>query len=180
MRRIFFLVPLFVIVVLCVFFVRRLELIGRGHTPNIISSALINKPAPQFSLPSIYENKPNVTSAEFMGQVTLVNIFASWCPDCRAEHPMIEKISKTGLKIVGIDYKDKPEKARSWLESEGNPYSVIASDSAGRVAIDFGTYGVPESYLIDKQGLIRYKQIGAFSEQDIETKLLPLVKELSK
>ena len=146
----------------------------------MIPSVMINKPAPAFDLPALFEGQGRVTSAVLKGRVTLVDVFASWCVPCRSEHPYLTDIKKAGIALVGINYKDKPEDARGWLAKLGNPYDAIASDRDGRVGIDFGVYGVPESYLVDKNGMIRFKQTGPLTPEDIQTKILPLAKELAQ
>lgn len=180
LRRLLPLLPVTLFLVLAGFFAYRLLLIDKGNTPNLLPSVMIGKPVPDFSLPSLFDGKAAVTSVDLKGKVTLVNIFASWCVPCRAEHPFLLDVKKAGITIVGIDYKDKPDEARQWIEKMGNPYDTIASDREGRVAIDFGTYGVPESYLIDKQGIIRFKQTGVLTPAEIESTLLPLAKELER
>lgn len=180
MRRFLPLIPVTLFLLLALVFVYRLKLIGEGDTPNLIQSVMIGKPAPQFSLPPLMEGEKPVTDALLKGRVTLVSIFASWCVPCRAEHPLLGDIEKAGIPVIGINYKDKPDAARKWIAEEGNPYAAIGEDSDGRVAIDFGVYGVPESYLIDKNGVIRFKQTGPLTPDIIENKLLPLAGELSK
>jgi DsbE subfamily thiol:disulfide oxidoreductase len=179
-RRFLPLLPVLVFLVLVGFFVRRLELIREGQTPDIIPSVMINRPMPDFRLASLTEGKPDVSAAGLKGRVVLIDIFASWCLPCRVEHPLLAEIKKAGIDLIGINYKDKPQNARGWLQEMGDPYDAIGMDGDGRVAIDFGTYGVPESYLIDKQGVIRFKQIGPLTEDVIRDKLLPLAKELGK
>ena len=174
------LIPVTLFLILIGFFVYRLELIDRGDMPNLIPSVMIGKPVPDFILPSLFSDKPPVTSAYLKGKVTLVDIFASWCVPCRAEHPFLSDIKKAGITVVGINYKDKTEDARAWLEKMGNPYDAIAADRDGRIAIDFGSYGVPETYLIDKNGIIRFKQTGPLTPADIQNTLLPLARELNK
>ena len=177
--------PLAVFAVLVAFFAWRLILITRGDAPNLIPSVMIDKPAPGFDLPPLTQDRPGMAAADLSGQVTLVNFFSSWCIPCRAEHPLLVDLMaqpgvKERLRLVGIDYKDRPEDGRGWLSRLGNPYQAIGIDRDGRVVIDFGVYGVPESYLIDRTGRIRYKQVGPFTPDDIRGKLLPLLAELSK
>lgn len=179
-RRLLPLIPILIFVVLMVFFVRRLNLIEHGNAPDVIPSVMINRPMPDFKLPSLVRGKPDVTSAAVKGRVTLINIFASWCLPCRVEHPLLADIKKSGIALVGINYKDKPDNARKWLQDMGNPFDAIGMDGDGRVAIDFGSYGVPESYLVDKRGVIRFKQIGPLTPEDIQNKLLPIARELNR
>jgi DsbE subfamily thiol:disulfide oxidoreductase len=185
MRRWTTFVPFAVFAVLVAFFGWRLVLITRGDAPNLIPSVMIDKPAPGFDLPPLVLDRPGAASDALSGKVTLINFFSSWCIPCRAEHPLlVDMMNRDGVKgrlrLVGIDYKDKPEDGRGWLARLGDPYDALGMDRDGRVGIDFGVYGVPESYLIDRQGRIRYKQVGPFTPEDIQEKLLPLLAELSK
>ena len=178
-RRLLPLLPVMLFAALLGFLATRLQTIGRGDAPNLLPSAMLDRPAPDFSLSSLFEGHPPVTQQTLKGKVTLVNIFASWCVPCRAEHPLLLGLKKEGVALVGINYKDRPEEARRWLEKSGNPYDAVGMDGDGRVGIDFGVYGVPESYLIDKQGVIRFKQTGPLTPEDIAEKLLPLAKGLN-
>ena len=180
LRRLTLFLPMAIFLTLVGFFFYRLVLIEKGNTPNMIPSVMINRPVPVFALPSLITGKPPVASAALKGKVTLIDVFASWCVPCRVEHPLLASIKEAGIALVGINYKDRPEDALLWLEKLGNPYDAIASDRDGRVAIDFGVYGVPESYLIDKQGVIHFKQTGPLTPEDIRDRLLPLAKELNK
>lgn len=173
------LLPLALFVILVGFFVYRLMLIEHGNMPRDIPSVVINKPAPSFNLPSLIKGK-GLTTADLKGKVTLVNFFASWCVDCLAEHKYLSGLSGKGAVLAGIDYKDTSANAQAWLAKNGNPYDLIVADRDGRTGIDFGVYGVPETYVIDKQGIIRYKQTGAVTPEIISNKLLPLIKELNK
>jgi len=179
-RRLTTFLPVAIFVVLVGFLAYRLELINQGNMPNMIPSVMINRPVPTFALPSLIQGRPDVVSKELIGHVTLIDVFASWCVPCRIEHPYLADIKKAGIFLVGINYKDQPEQAKAWLTKLGNPYDEIASDYEGRVGIDFGVYGVPESYLIDKQGVIRFKQTGPLTPEDIDHTLLPLARELNK
>jgi DsbE subfamily thiol:disulfide oxidoreductase len=172
--------PITIFLVLVGFFAYRLQLIGEGNAPNMIPSVMINRPAPSFALEPLFEGHAVVVTSDLKGHITLVNIFASWCVACRAEHGSLADVKKLGIILMGINYKDHAEDARSWLGKLGNPYDVIGMDKDGHVGIDFGVYGVPESYLIDQKGVIRYKQTGPLTAEDIDKKLLPLVRELSK
>jgi len=172
--------PVLIFLVLAGFFGYRLVMIGQGDSPSAIPSVMIDKPAPQFDLPPLYDGKAGLSSAGLQGKVTLVNFFASWCIPCRAEHPLLAGLTGKGFVLVGVNYKDKPEDAKAWLDRLGNPYDVLVADRQGQTGIDFGVYGVPESYLIDKQGRIRFKQTGPFTPETIEKDLLPRVAELNK
>jgi cytochrome c-type biogenesis protein CcmF len=160
-------------------FLYRLYLVEEGFAPNLIPSVMINKPAPNFDLPPLIAGQPGFTTADLKGKVTLVNFFASWCAPCREEHPMLSAIPKS-VNLVGVSYKDRPEDTSAWLGELGNPYKTIAVDLHGQAGLNFGVYGVPESYLIDKNGIIRFKQTGPLTSEVIRDKLMPLVARLEK
>jgi DsbE subfamily thiol:disulfide oxidoreductase len=142
---------------------------------------MIDKPVPAFDLPALTADAPGLKSADLKGRLTLINFFASWCVPCRAEPPLLLDLAKDKrLELDGIAYKNKPEDAAALLAELGKPYRQIGLDQSGRTAIDFGVYGVPESYLVDQQGRIRFRQMGPLTEQDVETKLKPLIAELAK
>ncbi|MCV0426795.1 MAG: DsbE family thiol:disulfide interchange protein [Roseibium sp.] len=171
------LLPLIVFAGLAMLFLFQLTL---GGDPQKIPSALINKPAPEFSLGPVEGlTKDNVPVPGFsrddlMGNVSVVNVFASWCGPCRQEHPLMEELGKMdGVQLIGINYKDKPENARRFLGSLGNPYDLIGADDAGRAAIEWGVYGVPETFVIDDNGMIRYKFIGPLSPSSFTEVFLP-------
>jgi len=172
--------PVFAFAVLVGFFVWRLYLASEGDTPNLIPSVMIDRPAPAFDLPPLYANQPGLKTVDLKGKVTLINFFASWCEPCRIEHPVLSDIPKSRLRVIGINYKDRAQDAKGWLRELGDPYTQIAVDRAGRTGIDFGVYGVPESYLIDKNGVIRFKQTGPLTGDVIRNQILPLVEKLSK
>jgi cytochrome c biogenesis protein CcmG/thiol:disulfide interchange protein DsbE len=168
------LIPLGIFLVLLVFLA-----IGLTRDPREIPSPLIGKPAPDFTAPVLNGNGLQFSNKDMLGKVWLLNTWASWCVACRQEHPLLVEFAKTKmLPIVGLDYKDKDAEGLKWIARLGNPYDVSITDADGRIGIDYGVYGVPESYLIDKAGTIRYKQIGPFTEESIRDKLIPLVKEL--
>ena len=151
---------------------------------DIIPSALIGKPVPQFAMPPIAElmrdgkHVPGLTSDDLKGQVTLVNIFASWCAPCREEHPLLVELAKDNrFRLVGLNYKDQPENARRFLGALGNPYAAIGSDVSGRTAIDWGVYGVPETFIISKSGMILYKHVGPLTDEAIKG---PIEAEIAK
>ena len=153
--------------------------VGLTLNPREIPSPLVGKPAPDFSLPQLYDQEKIFSSKELAGKVWLLNFWASWCGGCKTEHPVLMQLAQSGaVPIYGMDYKDQREEALTWLKQWGNPYPVIAMDQSGRVGIDYGVYGVPETYVIDKQGMIRYKQIGPLDDETVAKKILPLVKEL--
>jgi cytochrome c biogenesis protein CcmG/thiol:disulfide interchange protein DsbE len=176
MKRLVYLLPLLILVVVAGFF-----FVGFNRDPKLIPSPMIDKPSPAFSVPGLRGNDGTVSNARFEGKVTLVNFFASWCIPCRIEHPLLMELARTGaVQIVGVNYKDKPEDALNWLRQLGDPYGVIGADRDGRAAIDWGVYGVPESYIVDKQGRIRFKQVGPITEDVWRKDMAPMIKELSR
>lgn len=169
-----YILPLLAFIVLAGFLA-----VGLKLDPREIPSPLINKPAPEFSVPTLFDETQSIGTQALKGQVWLLNVWASWCVACRQEHPLINDLAAQNLlTIVGLNYKDERNDAKQWLGELGNPYTVIAYDLKGNVGIDFGVYGVPESFLVDKKGQIRFKQIGPFTPDDINNKLLPLLKIL--
>jgi len=169
-----FLVPLAIFGVLLIFFG-----VGLKLNPREVPSPLINKPAPEFNLPQLFNPQQTIGRKSLIGQVYLLNVWASWCVSCRQEHPLLVQLSRTGaVPIYGLNYKDDRGDAQEWLRKFGNPYTMSAFDQDGRVGFDFGVYGVPETFLIDRQGVIRYKQIGPITRQALHDKILPMVKEL--
>ena len=146
--------------------------------PNAIPSPLIGKPAPNFSLPDFNDPSRTVTNADLLGQPYLLNVWASWCPTCRIEHPIITEVAKRGLvKVVGYNYKDEPDEARRWLQQFGDPYHLIIADQDGRRAIDWGIYGAPETFLIDAQGIVVFKHAGPVTWDIVQEKILPLLQK---
>ncbi|MEO6975653.1 MAG: DsbE family thiol:disulfide interchange protein [Gallionella sp.] len=153
--------------------------VGLGLHPHEVPSPLINKPAPEFTLPQLYNPAKKFSSQDMKGQVWLLNVWASWCVSCREEHPVLMALSQQNIvPIYGLDYKDKNADGEAWLREGGDPYTLVVTDANGRVGIDYGVYGVPETYVIDKQGIIRYKQIGAVTHESLQQKILPLIAEL--
>jgi len=175
-RRLVVLLPLLLFLGLAALFLMQL-LSGRDVAE--IPSALIGQPAPETSLPPLEGmSLPGIDSREFAGKVTLVNVWASWCAPCREEHPMLLALAQDQrFAIAGLNYKDAPENARRFLGSLGNPYSAIGVDDSGRTAIDWGVYGVPETFLVGKDGKIAFKHVGPLSEQAIVTTLLPAIEK---
>ena len=157
--------------------------LGLGQRPDIIPSPLIDQAAPQFTLPALPGRADGGLSKDDLighGPV-LVNVFASWCIPCRAEHPQLMALARDhGLRIVAINYKDKPEDAKAWLAQLGDPFAKIGADTTGRVALDWGVYGVPESFLVDSTGGIRFKHVGPLMEFDVTDKILPALRRLDK
>ena len=153
--------------------------VGLTLNPRELPSPLVGKPAPAFSLPQLHDQAKVFSPNEMAGKVWLLNFWASWCGGCKEEHPVLLHLAKSGeVPIYGVDYKDTRDEALTWLQQHGNPYPLTAVDEAGRVGINYGVYGVPETYVIDKAGVIRYKQIGPLREDTLKTKILPLVREL--
>lgn len=152
--------------------------IGLTLNPRLIPSPLIGKPAPAFELP-LLNSEGIFSDKDLKGQITLVNVWASWCFACRQEHEVVKQLARAGLRIVGLNYKDKKQDAQQWLARLGNPYQVVAVDEAGRVGIDWGVYGAPETFLVDQQGIIRHKVIGPVSDKDNYDALMAAIKNVS-
>lgn len=155
--------------------------VSLGRNPSVVPSALIGKPVPTFDLPPVKGTALGLSSADLKGKVSLVNVFASWCVACREEHPLLMQLSaRHVVPIYGIDYKDKPDDAARWLAAMSNPYARAGADRDGRVAIDWGVYGVPETYVIDRNGRIAFKQIGPVTPPILKGTILPLVEKLRR
>ena len=170
------LIPLVLFVVLVVFLA-----VGLQHDPHKLPSALINKAAPDFALPELREPSKIISPNQMRGKVWLLNVWASWCVGCREEHPFLLDIARSGVvPIYGLTWKDKREDSLAVLSELGDPYVLNVSDFDGRVAIDYGITGAPETYLIDKNGIIRYKEPGQLTPEIMEQKILPLVRELNR
>lgn len=141
-----------------------------------LPSPLIGKPVPEFSLPLLGQEDTIVSSEDLKGEPVLVNFWASWCVTCRVEHPVIEELARMNvLKIIGMNFRDEPEDAAAWLRQFGNPYTMVIQDYTGRTSIDFGVYAAPESFLLDENGVIVFKQLGALTPEIIETEILPRI-----
>ncbi len=152
---------------------------GLHLDPRRIPSPLIGKPLPQFDLPLLQDSKKTLTNADLQGHVVLINVWASWCVACQEEHPLLVDLAKLKIvPIIGMDYKDKPADAMQVLKDRGDPYDTIMVDANGRTGINWGVYGVPETFVVDKSGIIRYKQIGPITPQNWQQTLLPLVRKL--
>ncbi len=162
-KKIYFLPSILFFLIIFVFFY--LLIIERN--PNELPSTLINKKPPNFKAISLFNDNSFVTNSDLTGEITLVNFFSSWCLPCKEEHPFIKKLSnQPGIKLIGINYKDDDTKAKKWLEELGNPFDMIGKDKNGRIGIDWGLYGVPETYIIDKNGIIKYKYIGPINKKN--------------
>ena len=182
MRRLAFFLP-----VLIFLGVAGYLLVGLTLEPQRLPSALLDKPAPEFALPPL-EGRTAERAADGLssaalktGQASLVNVFASWCLPCRVEHPILTELSRTsGAPVFGINYKDKPTDAAKWLRDLGDPYTAVGADRDGRVAIDWGVYGVPETFVVDGKGVIRYRYAGPLTEDVVERELLPALRAAQK
>ena len=175
MKSLRFIVPLAVFLVLVGFLAAGLKL-----DPRKVPSPLIGKPAPAFKLPRLDDPAQLVTRDAMVGKVWVLNVWASWCGPCRDEHPHVVAFARTKLApLVGLNYKDARSDALAWLKELGDPYDLSLSDLDGRVGIDFGVYGVPETFVIDKGGVIRFKHVGPLTLEVLNTQLLPLLKELN-
>ncbi len=173
-----FLIPLALFLVLAVFLA-----VGLTRDPHEVPSPLVGKPAPMFALPRLDADAqaPRFGPKDMAGKVWLLNVWASWCVSCRQEHPVLVSFAKSGVApLIGLDYKDQRADAQAWLAQFGNPYTLSVVDADGRVGIDYGVYGVPETYVIDKAGTIRFKQIGPVTAEVLQAKILPLIKELQQ
>ncbi len=173
MQRLKLFIPLVVFALLAVLFWRGLDL-----DPNAMPSALIDKPVPAFDLPSLEKPDERVTQAIFQGEISLLNVWATWCPTCYAEHTFLVTLAEQGVRIIGINYKDDPTAAQKWLRDLHNPYVVSVLDQDGRLGLNLGVFGAPETYVVDRQGIIRYKHIGAVDERVWQGTLEPLLKSL--
>ena len=155
--------------------------VGLTLNPREVPSPLIGKPAPDFTLPLLQQPDKTFSQKDMLGKVWILNVWASWCAPCIAEHPVVSELAKQGsAPVVGLNYKDARENALPWLKRHGDPFYLTVSDVAGRIGIDYGVYGVPETYVIDKRGVIRFKHIGPLSREVAQQKVQPLVKELSQ
>ena len=175
MKALKFLIPLAIFVTLAGFLFKGLFL-----NPREVPSPLIDKPAPEFALTRLDQPAQTIRRADMLGKVWMLNVWASWCESCRDEHPYLVEFAKLkALPIYGLDYKDQREPAQRWLAERGNPYDASLFDVTGRTGIDFGVYGVPETFIIDKQGVIRFKNIGALTPEVLQDKVLPLLRKLN-
>jgi cytochrome c biogenesis protein CcmG/thiol:disulfide interchange protein DsbE len=169
-----YIIPLALFIVLAVFLA-----LGLNLKPGDIPSPFINKPAPAFSALKLNAPDEKLSQTDLTGKVWLFNVWASWCVSCRSEHPVLNQLAQENVAvIVGLNYKDDPNDAKKWLDTLGNPYTVSIMDQDGRIGIDWGVYGVPETFVIDKKGVIRYKHTGPVTDEDIQKTLLPLIAKL--
>jgi cytochrome c biogenesis protein CcmG, thiol:disulfide interchange protein DsbE len=175
MRYALFALPLILLVALVSVFAFSID-----RDSSLVRSVLIDKPVPQFDLPAVEGLEiPGFGSAALTGEPTVVNVFASWCIPCRDEHPLLEALkAQTGVKLFGINHSDAPENAVAFLAELGNPYDAVGADRDRRVSIDWGVYGVPETFLVDAEGVIVYKHVGPLTPEAIESELLPAITAL--
>lgn len=152
---------------------------GLSLDPREVPSPLIGKPAPAFSLPRLKQPETSISDADLKGRVWLLNVWATWCVACRAEHPLLMQLANSGrIEIYGLNYKDERDEAKRWLVQYGDPYSANAFDADGRVGINWGVYGTPETFIVDQQGIIRHKHIGPLTVDVIRDEILPMVEQL--
>jgi len=173
MKRLLMLLPLAIFLMVAVFLYRGLFL-----DPSELPSALIDKPLPAFSLPSLEDPDRMLSAEDFKGEAALVNVWATWCPTCRAEHEMLNQLASQGVVVYGVNYKDDSEAARRWLNELGNPYRLNVEDPQGSLGINLGVFGAPETFLIDKDGVIRHKYVGAIDQRVWREQLAALYQEL--
>ncbi|RKR02702.1 DsbE family thiol:disulfide interchange protein [Maricaulis maris] len=174
MNRVFLFLPLAIFLVLGVYFG-----LGLREDPSAIPSQMIDRPLPVFDLPGIADGEPGLASTDLAGHVSLLNVFGSWCPPCEIEHPMLMQISRSGrVPIYGVDWRDRPGDGAVWLARHGNPYQRAGDDAQGRVAIDLGITGAPESFLVDREGRVRFHHVGIIDETVWRDVLLPRIEAL--
>jgi len=153
---------------------------GLSLDPRRVPSPLIDKPAPAFSLPLLQQPETLISNTDFRGQVTMFNVWATWCVACRQEHPLLMQLAKQGVRIYGLNYKDERDAAKRWLQMYGDPYLANAFDAEGRTGIDWGVYGTPETFVVDRQGVIRHKHIGPLTTESLKSEILPLLRKLQE
>ena len=173
MKRLLMLLPLAIFLIVAVFLYRGLFL-----DPTELPSALIGKPLPSFSLPSVEDSQRLITAEDIKGKPALVNVWATWCVACKVEHPVLNQLAKQGVTIYGVNYKDDNAAAQKWLREFHDPYQLNISDAQGRLGLDLGVYGAPETFIVDKQGIIRHKYVGVIDERVWREQLAALYQEL--
>ena len=174
--RLRFILPLMAFLVMVIFLG-----IGLKLDPHDVPSPLINKPAPAFTLPQLHEPQKTFSPADMKGKVWLLNVWASWCVSCRQEHVYLTEFARNGsMNLMGLNYKDEPAAAMQWLERLGNPYTISISDIDGMAGLDWGVYGVPETFIIDKKGIVRHKQTGPVDPTILQTIIMPLIEQLNR
>ena len=153
--------------------------VGLQRDPSIVPSPFIGKPAPSFSLPDLLHDGQVISNRDFQGKVWIFNVWASWCAACRDEHPLFNQLAQWNLvPIVGLNYKDKAADARAWLEALGNPYTAVVADESGDTGVEYGVYGVPETFVVDQEGIVRLKHIGPLNAHSMQSEIIPLIKSL--
>jgi cytochrome c biogenesis protein CcmG, thiol:disulfide interchange protein DsbE len=176
MKSLRFLLPLSVFIALAAFLYA-----GLYRNPREVPSPLVGKPTPSFAAPSLHDPQKTLTRETFMGKPWILNVWGSWCQPCREEHPVVIDLAKrSGVAVVGLNYKDTRPNAQRWLNNLGDPYAASIFDEAGRVGLDFGVYGVPETFVIDAQGVIRLKHTGPLTQAIVKAKIEPVLKEVVK
>jgi cytochrome c biogenesis protein CcmG/thiol:disulfide interchange protein DsbE len=174
--RLRFILPLMAFLVMVIFLG-----VGLKLDPHDVPSPLINKPAPAFTLPQLHEPQKTFSPADMKGKVWLLNVWASWCVSCRQEHIYLTEFARdSSINLMGLNYKDEPAAAMQWLERLGNPYKISISDIDGMAGLDWGVYGVPETFVIDKQGIVRHKQTGPVDPTILQTIIMPLIEQLNR
>ncbi len=174
--RLRFILPLMAFLVMVIFLG-----IGLKLDPHDVPSPLINKPAPVFTLPQLHDPQKTFSPADMKGKVWLLNVWASWCVSCRQEHVYLTEFARNGsMNLMGLNYKDEPAAAMQWLERLGNPYKISISDIDGMAGLDWGVYGVPETFIIDKKGIVRHKQTGPVDPTILQTIIMPLIEQLNR
>lgn len=173
MARIKLFVPLLIFIVLAVFLLNGLE-----RDPNAMPSALIDQPIPEFLLPVLGDENRQVDQQLFQGQPALLNVWATWCISCRVEHPFLNNLAQQGIRIIGLNYKDDVVEANKWLSDKGDPYALSIVDSTGRMGLDLGVFGAPETYVVDSSGTIRYKHVGVVDDRVWRQHLLPVWQQI--
>lgn len=180
MQRLKLFIPLIVFIVLAVFFFVVQKQIGSGdYNPENMPSALIDKPLPTFALPDV-QSGATITNDVLNRKITLVNIWATWCPSCAYEHIYLLKLAQRGVAVLGVDYKDEPTKAKQWLSEKGNPYIAVLDDRAGKLGLDLGVTGAPETYVVDQKGLVRLRYQGPLDQRVWDEVFQPLIDKLTK
>ena len=178
MRRLVFLLPILIVAVLVAVFWIGLD---PARDKSVLPSALVGKPAPAVNLPALQEGAPRLTLDAFKGQLVAINFFASWCLPCRAEHPVLKELTaELGIPVIGIAWKDRPEDSRAFLAELGDPYVATGIDENGRTGIDFGITGVPETFLVDGKGIVRYRFAGPLSPEGLRSQLAPAIAEAKR
>ncbi len=173
-------IPLIVFLVLIIAFFVQLQRNAQGNDPRALESALIGKPVPAKTLADLFEDKNHDNTLFKQGKPLLVNVWATWCPTCYAEHQYLNVLAKQGINIIGVDYKDDPKKAQQWLRKLGNPYKTVVKDEKGSFGLDLGVYGAPETFIVDGNGIIHYRHTGDVNPKVWQEKLQPIYNKLSE